>query len=118
MRGVRRVKIVVDAGKVVPTFFSTELDIYYSACRLCGMSFSGPGENGAESLTQCVVHSHLVKEHGVTTAPEPVGEDAERVTCDKKCGAFEHPRTPNEYHATLTHYKTHAMWGGCSHANI
>jgi len=38
------------------------------------------------------------------------------VSCNEGCGAFEQPRTLDEYRLALDHWKDHeSSWGGCSH---
>lgn len=37
------------------------------------------------------------------------------VTCDEGCGAFQEPRTLDEYKAAYEHWWSHEYLGGCSH---
>ena len=48
-------------------------------------------------------------------AAQPPGLRLEVDMCDEDCEAFEYPETPDEYRATLLHYKYHEVDHGCSH---
>jgi hypothetical protein len=43
-------------------------------------------------------------------------EERERVECDEDCGAFDDPRTLEEFKAAYLHWRQHALLDGCSHA--
>lgn len=41
--------------------------------------------------------------------------DRELVDCDATCDAYEQPVTLAEFRASLEHYRSHHVSGGCSH---
>lgn len=44
-----------------------------------------------------------------------IDDDRETVGCDEACGAFNAPRTLEEYKVALEHWKSHEYLYGCSH---